>query len=98
ELVILRELSALAPKVPIVSEESAEPGVAALGDCFFLVDPLDGTREFLAGRDEYTVHVAIIRNGSPLAGVVCAPAQGTIRRGFGGKRGGQMRVGRAHTD
>ena len=92
ELVILRELSALAPKVPIVSEESAEAGVAALGDCFFLVDPLDGTREFLAGRDEYTVNVAIIRNGSPLAGVVCAPAQGTIWRGLVGKGAEQLRL------
>lgn len=92
ELVILRELAALAPNVPIVSEESAEAGVAPLGQCFFLVDPLDGTREFLAGRDEYTVNIAIVRNGTPLAGVVCAPAQGVIWRGLAGNGAERMRL------
>jgi 3'(2'), 5'-bisphosphate nucleotidase len=92
ELVILRELAALAPNVPIVSEESAGTGVAPLESCFFLVDPLDGTREFLAGRDEYTVNVAIISNGTPLAGVVCAPAQGAIWRGLVGKGAERLRL------
>jgi 3'(2'), 5'-bisphosphate nucleotidase len=92
ELVILRELAALAPNVPVVSEESVEAGVAPLGDCFFLVDPLDGTREFLAGRDEYTVNVAIVRGGAPLAGIVCAPAQGILWRGIAGKRAERLRL------
>jgi len=92
ELVILRELAALAPNVPVVSEESVEAGVAPLGDCFFLVDPLDGTREFLAGRDEYTVNVAIIRGGTPLAGIVCAPAQGTLWRGIAGQPAERLRL------
>ena len=92
ELVILRELAALAPNVPVVSEESVDAAVAPLGDCFFLVDPLDGTREFLAGRDEYTVNVAIIRGGTPLAGIVCAPAQGTLWRGIPGGRAERLRL------
>lgn len=92
ELVILRELAALAPNVPIVSEESVDAGVAALGDCFFLVDPLDGTREFLAGRDEYTVNVAVVRGGTPLAGIVCAPAQGNIWRGIAGRDAERLRL------
>jgi 3'(2'), 5'-bisphosphate nucleotidase len=85
ELVILRELAALLPNVPVVSEESVDNGVAPLGDCFVLVDPLDGTREYLAGRTEYTVNLAVVRNGTPLAGIVCAPGQATIWRGLVGQ-------------
>ena len=48
---------------------------------FVLVDPLDGTREFLAGRDEYTVNIALVRDGVPAVGVVAAPALGLIWRG-----------------
>jgi 3'(2'), 5'-bisphosphate nucleotidase len=92
ELVILRELAALIPNVPVVSEESVEAGVAPLGDCFLLVDPLDGTREFLAGRDEYTVNIAIIRGGTPLAGIVSAPAQGILWRGIAGKHAERLRL------
>lgn len=92
ELVILRELAALAPNVPVVSEESVDAGAAPLGACFFLVDPLDGTREFLAGRNEYTVNVAIIREGAPLAGIICAPAQGVLWRGIAGKGAQRLRL------
>ncbi len=69
-----------------------DAGVAPLGDCFFLVDPLDGTREFLAGRDEYTVNVAVVRGGVPLAGVICAPAQGILWRGIVGKSAERLRL------
>ncbi len=50
---------------------------------FLLVDPLDGTKEFLAGRDEFTVNVAIVTQGVPIAGIIAAPAQGLVvaRRG-----------------
>ena len=92
ELVILRELAALIPNVPVVSEESVEAGFAPLGDCFLLVDPLDGTREFLAGRNEYTVNIAIIRGGTPLAGIVSAPAQRTLWRGIAGKGAERLRL------
>ena len=51
-----------------------------------MVDPLDGTKEFLAGRDEFTVNVGIVTNGVPIAGIIAAPAQGLLWRGVvGGK-------------
>jgi 3'(2'), 5'-bisphosphate nucleotidase len=80
--VILRDLTEGFPRVPIVSEEADRPD--APGDTFFLVDPLDGTREFLAGRDEYTVNIALVRDGVPVIGVVGAPALGLIWRGGAG--------------
>jgi 3'(2'), 5'-bisphosphate nucleotidase len=79
---VLRGLTELLPGVPVVSEEACEewrgrePGAE-----FVLVDPLDGTAEFLGGRPEYTVNIALIRNGSPAVGVVAAPALGIAWRG-----------------
>jgi 3'(2'), 5'-bisphosphate nucleotidase len=63
--------------VPIVSEESA-PSHAGAADLFFLVDPLDGTKEFLNHTDEFTVNIAAVHHGRPLAGVVFAPALGEL--------------------
>ena len=64
EAVILEGLARLLPGVPVVSEEATgNRPVAGLGRRFLLVDPLDGTREFLAGLDEYTVNIALIENG-----------------------------------
>ena len=58
--------------------------VDGLGRRFLLVDPLDGTREFLAGLDEYTVNIALVENGAAVAGVIAAPARGLIWRGYVG--------------
>lgn len=70
---LVEALAALMPEVPIVSEESADrPEVG--GDLFWLVDPLDGTKEFLKGTDEFTVNIALVRDGKPVLGVVHAPA------------------------
>jgi 3'(2'), 5'-bisphosphate nucleotidase len=75
EAVILAGLAALLPDLPVVSEEAAANGAAApLGEAFILVDPVDGTREFLAGKDEFTVNIGLVVNGEPIAGVVYAPA------------------------
>jgi 3'(2'), 5'-bisphosphate nucleotidase len=60
------------PGTPILSEESGSSGGA--GDTLFLVDPLDGTKEFLKRNGEFTVNIALVRGGAPLAGVVLAPA------------------------
>ncbi len=77
EEIILEALSRLAPGVPVLAEESAVDGrIPELGDRFFLVDPLDGTREFIGGRGEFTVNVALIEKGRPVAGIVHAPALG----------------------
>ena len=52
---------------------------------FFLIDPLDGTKEFIAGRSEFTVNLALVTNGTPLLGIIGAPALGLIWRGLVGR-------------
>jgi 3'(2'), 5'-bisphosphate nucleotidase len=71
--VIRRGLEAAFPGVFILSEESSSAGAPPVDD-FFLVDPLDGTREFIKRNGEFTVNIALIRGGEPVAGVVLAPA------------------------
>jgi len=76
EKIILKDLAAIAPGVPVIAEESVAAGrIPAIAERFFLVDPLDGTREFVSHRDEFTVNVALIENGEPVLGVVFAPAR-----------------------
>ncbi len=75
EGIILDQLSAVAPDIPVVAEEAASEGnIPSIGDCFFLVDPLDGTREFIQKSDEFTVNIAMIEHGVPVFGLVYAPA------------------------
>jgi 3'(2'), 5'-bisphosphate nucleotidase len=83
EAAILAGLARVLPGVAIVSEEAGML-CAALPDSFVLIDPLDGTREFVAGRDEFTVNIAIVAGGRPQLGVVAAPAQGLLWRGIVG--------------
>jgi len=82
--VIARGLAAIAPQVPVLSEERAHLTARPSRGSFFIVDPLDGTREFVAGRDEVTVNIALITDGEPRLGVVGAPALGLIWRGLVG--------------
>jgi 3'(2'), 5'-bisphosphate nucleotidase len=75
EAIILEHLARLAPGVPVIAEEEVAAGrVPKIGREFFLVDPLDGTKEFIAKRGDFTVNIALIRDGSPVLGVVFAPA------------------------
>jgi 3'(2'), 5'-bisphosphate nucleotidase len=76
--VIVSALAELAPQIPIISEESAEVPFAERKNwqCFWLVDPLDGTREFLSGNGEFTVNIALVENGAPVLGVVHVPVTG----------------------
>src|SRR5262249_30050734 len=60
------------PDVPVVTEESLCKSDLS-GGCFFLVDPLDGTRDFLAGRPEFTVNIALVKDERPTAGAIYAP-------------------------
>lgn len=85
ETVISEGLARLAPALPIISEEQAarEKPIGG-GNRYFLVDPLDGTREFVAGRDEYTINIALMEHGAPILGVIAAPARGLIWRGIVG--------------
>ncbi|HDZ46233.1 hypothetical protein LCGC14_0056190 [marine sediment metagenome] len=75
--VIVAGLQALPVQFPILSEEDIEgfPGADAEGR-YWLVDPLDGTKEFIKRNDEFTVNIALIENGKPVLGVVTAPALG----------------------
>jgi 3'(2'), 5'-bisphosphate nucleotidase len=82
ESIILERLAACASATPVVAEEQAAAGrVPQAGDEFFLVDPLDGTREFIAGRAEFTVNIALVRRTEPALGVVYAPALGQLFAG-----------------
>ena len=76
--VIAARLGALFPDVPLVSEERVDEQARGVEGAarFFLVDPLDGTREFLERTDEFTVNIGLIENGLPAAGIVHAPALG----------------------
>ncbi len=85
EAAVLDGLARLMPGVPVVSEESGQSTPGALGDAFLLVDPLDGTRELLAGEREYTVNIALVRDGVPVLGVIAAPAMGLVWRGGAGR-------------
>ena len=86
ELIILAALAKAAPAVPVVAEEEVAAGrIPAIDDCYFLVDPLDGTKEFIRGGDDYTVNIGLISNGTPLLGVVFAPARGSLYGGIVGE-------------
>jgi 3'(2'), 5'-bisphosphate nucleotidase len=79
EGVILAALRAAAPGIPIVAEEEAAAGrVPHVGNAFFLVDPLDGTKEFIQRGTDFTVNIGLIENGLPTMGVVYAPARSTL--------------------
>jgi 3'(2'),5'-bisphosphate nucleotidase len=86
EAVILAALAQLTPDIPVIAEEAFSEGhVPDIGDMFYLVDPLDGTREFINRNGEFTVNIALIDKGLPIAGVVYAPA---IERMFKGNTTG----------
>ena len=76
EKLILSQLKKIIPNIPIVSEENASSHELEPGDKFFLIDPLDGTKEFLKkdGLGSFTVNIGLIENGIPTLGVVFAPA------------------------
>ena len=78
EMVIMEGLAGVLPGVPIVSEEASGRVPPQLhGDRFVLVDPLDGTRELVAGRDEFCVCLAVVSGGRPRLGIIAAPALGS---------------------
>ncbi len=78
EGLIVPRLAALAPDIPVVAEESAAAGRVpdVSGGRFWLVDPLDGTREFVGRNGEFTVNIGLVEGGRPALGVVRAPALG----------------------
>ncbi len=90
EGIIIRALNEAFPATPFLAEEACAAGHTGLARAggFFLIDPLDGTREFVAGRDEFTVNIAYVEDGRPLVGVVHAPA---LRETYLGHTGGAWR-------
>ncbi len=86
DALIVARLRALTPDIFIVSEESTEAGQRpADGAPFWLVDPLDGTKEFINRNGEFTVNIALIEHGQPVLGVVLAPALGRLFSGIVGE-------------
>src|ERR1700736_4752246 len=83
--IIAEGLARLVPEIPTLSEERADRAKPPYSGSFFLIDPLDGTKEFVAGRNEFTVNLALVRNGTPLLGIIGAPALGLIWRGLVGR-------------
>jgi 3'(2'), 5'-bisphosphate nucleotidase len=97
ERIIIEGLKALAPAIPIVAEESMAGGIEVdIGSgTFWLVDPLDGTREFINRREEFTVNIALIKDKVPILGVVGVPARnslyyGTISSGAKARKTGKL--------
>ena len=86
ELIILAALARAAPGIPVIAEEEVAAGrIPAHDQTYFLVDPLDGTKEFIRGGEDYTVNIGLIDNGSPKLGVVFAPATGRLHGGCVGE-------------
>src|ERR1700720_3321933 len=81
-------LARLIAEVPALSEERLHLAKPPYRGSFFLIDPLDGTKEFVAGRNEFTVNLALVTNGTPLLGIIGAPALGLVWRGLVGRGAG----------
>lgn len=94
---ILAELSSQFPGIPVASEElSVQENTSAMVDCFFIVDPLDSTKNFATGIPFFDVSIALINNGTPVVGVVRDPAHNVTYSGAHGlgawRNGDRMRV------
>src|SRR6187200_1413808 len=87
-------LARLAPDIPSLSEERVQLAKLPYRDSFFLIDPLDGTKEFVAGRNEFTVNLALVTGGTPLLGIVSAPALGLVWRGIVGSGAERLTLGK----
>jgi 3'(2'), 5'-bisphosphate nucleotidase len=85
-------LAQLIPDLPALSEERARPVRLPYRGSFFLIDPLDGTKEFVAGRSEFTVNLALVSGATPLLGIIGAPALGLIWRGLVGRGAERLRI------
>jgi 3'(2'), 5'-bisphosphate nucleotidase len=84
ERIILSGLAKIDGSIPVISEEAASAGsIPEVAQKFFLVDPLDGTKEFISKNGEFTVNIALVENGMPVKGVVYAPA---LKRIFWGEK------------
>jgi 3'(2'), 5'-bisphosphate nucleotidase len=93
EDIILSALAACAPGVPVVAEEASSRGEKSpLADTFFLVDPLDGTRDFVKGGDDFTVNIGLITGGIPRFGMIYAPALDELTMTLGNDHAAEVRI------
>lgn len=84
EILIEKKLAEILPGVPFVGEEASSEGRipdTSNAEYFWLVDPLDGTQDFIAGTEDFTVNIGLIKNGAPFLGVIYAPARGEVYAG-----------------
>lgn len=82
---LVQRLQSLSPRLPVLTEEAQAPwSKRRHWASYWLVDPLDGTKEFIAGRDEFAVCIALVRNGEPQLGVIYAPVSGLLYRAVQG--------------
>ena len=94
EALIVAGLRAAAPEIPVIAEEEVAAGrITAPGAKYWLVDPLDGTREFAAGRAEFAVNIGLIENGAPVLGAVASPALAELHFGMAGQGAWRRKAG-----
>jgi 3'(2'), 5'-bisphosphate nucleotidase len=91
--IIAEGLARLVPEIPALSEERLDLAKPPYRGSFLLIDPLDGTKEFVAGRNEFTVNVALVNDGTPLLGIIGAPALGLVWRGLVGQGAERLTIG-----
>jgi 3'(2'), 5'-bisphosphate nucleotidase len=97
EAIIVTGLRAAQPDIPVIAEEEVAAGrITTASAQFWLVDPLDGTREFSSGSDEFAVNIGLVRHGRPILGVVGVPATGELFGGIVGQ-GAWRLVGQTRT-
>ncbi|MCL4768469.1 MAG: 3'(2'),5'-bisphosphate nucleotidase CysQ [Hyphomicrobiaceae bacterium] len=93
EEILLEALGRCAPGVPVIAEEASSRGQSpALADAFFLVDPLDGTREFVAGGTDFTVNIGLVGGGVPQFGLIYAPALEQLYVTLGEAAAAELRI------
>ena len=80
---ITKKIKELTPNIPIVSEETVDLSVKNTAKVFWLIDPIDGTKEYIAGKDEYTLNAALIINTIPMLGLVGAPKKNRLFYTYG---------------
>ena len=96
EALLVPGVEKLLPGVPILAEEAvSRDGLVAVSSEFVLIDPLDGTKEFVSRNGEFTVNIALVRDGAPVAGCVYAPAISRMYVGGTTARSGQVGPGKA---
>lgn len=100
EAIILKALAELTPDIPVVAEEQVDAGTVpdVSGGRFWLVDPLDGTKEFINRRDEFTVNIGLVDDGVPVLGLVYCPVLDQLYVGHNGGGGAVRETGQARAD